>query len=119
MYEIEGPLFFGVAEKLVDILTLFEHPPKVFILRMRYVPMIDAAGLHALEILYERLTKQQTVLILSGVCPEVQSHIVKASLNRLIGNENIFDHINKAIIRATQIAGPVPTHTQGDVQSNT
>lgn len=119
VYEIEGPLFFGVAEKFVDILTLFEHPPKVFILRMRYVPMIDAAGLHALEILYERLTKQQTVLILSGVCPEVQSHIVKASLNRLIGNENIVDHINKAIIRAKQIAGPLPAHTQGDVQSNT
>jgi len=119
VYELEGPLFFGVAEKLVDILTLFEHPPKVFILRMRYVPMIDAAGLHALEILYERLSKQQTVLILSGVCPEVQSHIVKASVNRLIGDENIVDHINKALIRADQITGPAPTHTQGDVQSNT
>jgi sulfate permease, SulP family len=119
VYEIEGPLFFGVAEKLIDILTLFEHPPKVFILRMRYVPMIDAAGLHALEVLLERLSKQQTVLILSGVCPEVQSHIVKASLNRLIGDENIVDHINKALIRANQVTGSAPTHTQGDIQSNT
>ncbi len=103
VYEIEGPLFFGVAEKLIDILSLFERPPKVFILRMRHVPLIDAAGLHALEILHERLTNQHTALILSGVRPEVQSHIVKASLNRLIGNENIVDHINKAIIRASQM----------------
>lgn len=119
VYEIQGPLFFGVAEKLVDTLTLFEHPPKVFILRMRHVPLIDAAGLHALEILHERLTKQKTVLILSGVRAEVQSHIVKASLNRLIGNENIVDHINKAIIRASQITSTAQTHNEGDVQSNT
>ena len=103
VYEIEGPLFFGVAEKLIDVLSLFERPPKVFILRMRHVPLIDAAGLHALEILHERLSNQHTALILSGVRPEVQSHIVKASLNRLIGNENIVDHINKAIIRASQM----------------
>ncbi|MCZ2856437.1 MAG: sulfate permease [Candidatus Bathyarchaeota archaeon] len=119
VYEIQGPLFFGVAEKLINTLTLFEHPPKVFILRMRHVPLIDAAGLHALEILHERLEKQQTVLILSGVRPEVQSHIVKASLNRLIGNENIVDHINKAIIRASQITGTDQTYNEGDVQSNT
>ena len=103
VYEIEGPLFFGVAEKLIDVLSLFERPPKVFILRMRHVPLIDAAGLHALEILHERLSDQHTALILSGVRPEVGSHIVKASLNRLIGNENIVDHINKAIIRASQM----------------
>jgi SulP family sulfate permease len=120
VYEIQGPLFFGVAEKLIDTLTLFEHPPKVFILRMRHVPLIDAAGLHALEILHERLTKQKTVLILSGVRPEVQSHIVKASLNRLIGNENIVDHINKAIIRASQITGTAQKiYNEGGVQSNT
>ena len=86
---------------------------------MRHVPLIDAAGLHALEILHERLSKQQTVLILSGVRPEVQSHIVKASLNRLIGNENIVDHINKAIIRASQITGKAQTYNEGGVQSNT
>ncbi|QSZ42603.1 sulfate permease [Sulfurimonas aquatica] len=115
VYEIQGPLFFGIAEKLIDVLNLFEHPPIVFILRMRYVPYIDAAGLHALEILHERLTKQQTVLILSGVGPEVQSHIVKASLNRLIGNENIVDHISKALTRASQITDKTQTYNKGGV----
>jgi sulfate permease, SulP family len=115
VYEIQGPLFFGVAGKLVDISTLFKHPPKVFILRMRYVPLIDAAGLHALEILYERLTKQQTTLILSGVRQEVHSHILKASLNRLIGDENIVDHINKAITRASNLTQEDLSTNKGDV----
>ena len=118
VYEIQGPLFFGVAEKLIDILTLFEHPPKVFILRMRYVPLIDAAGLHALEILHERLTNQQTVLVLSGVAPEVQSHIEKASLNKLIGNENIVDHIKKALIRASHIIDTDQIYSDRGTQSN-
>jgi len=115
-YEIEGPLFFGVAEKFIDTLSLFEYPPKVFILRMRHVPLIDAAGLHALEILHERLTKQQTVLVLSGVRPEVRTHIVEASLNKLIGDENIVEHINKAIIRASEIINQA--QTDGGVQSS-
>jgi len=115
-YEIQGPLFFGVAEKLVDTLTLFEHPPKVFILRMRHVPLIDAAGLHALEILHERLAKEQTVLIFSGVRPGVRTHIAEAGLNKLIGDENIVDHITKAIIRASEIINQA--QTDGGVQSS-
>ena len=38
VYEINGPFFFGVADRLKDTLRSLERPPKVFILRMRYVP---------------------------------------------------------------------------------
>jgi SulP family sulfate permease len=44
-------------------------PPKVFILRMRLVPLIDASGVHALERFAEKLHKRGTLLILSGVQP--------------------------------------------------
>lgn len=103
VYEIQGPLFFGVAEKLVDTLLLFETPPKIFILRMRYVPLIDAAGLHALEILHERLSHNHTVLILSGVNPQVRRFISQSHIDEKIGEENIVDHIDKAIIRVNTI----------------
>lgn len=103
VYEIQGPLFFGVAEKLVDTLLLFETPPKVFILRMRYVPLIDAAGLHALEILHERLAHNDTVLILSGVNPQVRRFISQSHIDEKIGVENIVDHIDKAIVRTKEI----------------
>ncbi|MDD5160820.1 MAG: sulfate permease [Sulfuricurvum sp.] len=105
VYEIQGPLFFGVAEKLVDTLLLFETPPKIFILRMRYVPLIDAAGLHALEILHERLTHNHTVLLLSGVNPQVRRFISQSHIDEKIGEENIVDHIDKAILRTNEILG--------------
>lgn len=103
VYEIQGPLFFGVAEKLVDTLLLFETPPKIFILRMRYVPLIDAAGLHALEILHERLSHNHTVLILSGVNPQVRRFMSQSHIDEKIGEENIVDHIDKAIVRVNTI----------------
>ncbi|MDD5051239.1 MAG: SulP family inorganic anion transporter [Sulfuricurvum sp.] len=103
VYEIQGPLFFGVAEKLVDTLMLFEKPPSVFILRMRYVPLIDAAGLHALEILYERLHHSETHFILSGVNPQVRRFIGTSHIDDKIGQQNIVDHIDKALIRANEI----------------
>lgn len=105
VYEIQGPLFFGVAEKLVDTLMLFEKPPQVFILRMRYVPLIDAAGLHALEILQKRLSEYNTYLILSGVNPQVHRFITSSHIDEKIGQENIVDHIDKAILRANEIIG--------------
>jgi len=105
VYEIQGPLFFGVAEKLVDTLMLFEKPPQVFILRMRYVPLIDAAGLHSLEILHERLSQYNTCLILSGVNTQVDQFIRSSHIDEKIGRENIVDHIDKAIFRADEIMG--------------
>lgn len=102
VYEINGPLFFGIAEKLIDTLALFEAPPKAFILRLRHVPMIDAAGLHALEVLNQRLQEQHSVLILSGVNKTVRMYIRNSKLDKKIGEANIVDHIDKAIYRATE-----------------
>ncbi len=102
VYEINGPLFFGIAEKLLDTLALFEAPPKAFILRLRHVPMIDAAGLHALEVLNQRLQEQHSVLILSGVNKTVRMYIHNSKLDKKIGEANIVDHIDKAIHRAKE-----------------
>lgn len=103
VYEIQGPLFFGIAEKLVDTLVLFETPPKIFILRMRYVPLIDSAGLHALEVLHDRLMHMGAVLILSGVNPQVRHFISQSRIDEKIGLENIVDHIDKALVRTNSI----------------
>lgn len=103
VYEIQGPLFFGVAEKLVDTLMIFETAPKVFILRMRYVPLIDAAGLHALEVLFNRLSHYSTTLILSGVNDDVRYFIQQSGIDVTIGAENIVDHIDKAIDRSKKV----------------
>ncbi|MDR0747298.1 MAG: STAS domain-containing protein [Helicobacteraceae bacterium] len=105
VYELFGPLFFGVADKLRDTLRIFSMPPKVFILRMRYVPMADAAGLYALEALHKNAVKQGTTLVLSGVNAKVFASIKRAKLHKKIGEENICDHIDKALSRAKEIVG--------------
>lgn len=103
VYEIQGPLFFGIAEKLVDALTNMEVTPKAFILRLRLVPMIDAAGLHAIDTVCERLKSRGSTLILSGVNKNVNKYIHKTGIHTKIGEENIYDHIDKALAKAAEI----------------
>lgn len=66
-YQITGPLFFGAANRLDNLLDQFHKPPRVFILRMRVVPMIDSSGVHALRALAERCRRKDIVLIISGL----------------------------------------------------
>jgi sulfate permease, SulP family len=66
-FQINGPLFFGVATRLEDVLDRMTRPPRVFILRMRNVPMIDASGAHALSEFVAKCRRRGTVVILSGV----------------------------------------------------
>ncbi|MGC8769169.1 SulP family inorganic anion transporter [Calditerrivibrio sp.] len=97
LYELSGPFFFGVADKVKNTLTSIENTPKVFILRMRNVPMVDATGMHALIEICEYFMKRKTKVVLSGVNPYVKSLLLKAGVDQLIGEENITDHIDKAL----------------------
>ncbi len=67
--------------------------------------MIKLDSLHALEILHERLIHNDTVLILSGVNPQVRRFISQSHIDDKIGKENIVDHIDKAILRTNEILG--------------
>jgi SulP family sulfate permease len=66
-FQISGPLFFAVANRLDDVLDLYPKPPRVFILRMRHVPLIDASGVAALSQVIARCRRQGTKVILSGL----------------------------------------------------
>lgn len=68
-FQIRGPFFFGVASRLLDVLDHLTAPPKVFILRMRSVPLIDASGDTALEEFINRCRKQGTTVIIAGMQP--------------------------------------------------
>ena len=100
VFEINGPFFFGAADILQEVLTNLRKPPRVFILRMRHVPMIDATGLHALREFYERCQKLNTYLLLSGIHGRPEYVLKKIGLNQLIGDQNIFSNINQALARA-------------------
>jgi SulP family sulfate permease len=69
-FQINGPLFFGVSNRLDDVLDQFAKAPRVFILRTRLVPMIDASGVHALQGLADRCARRGIHLIISGLQPQ-------------------------------------------------
>ena len=111
VYEINGPFFFGVADMLINTLEHIGKTPKVFILRMRNVPAIDATGEHALENFYNTCKKAGTQLVLSGVNPVPyetlkKMHFIemkKMHFIEMIGEENVTNHIDKALIRTREI----------------
>ena len=103
VYEIQGPFFFGAADMLRDLSSNWDKPPKVFILRMRFVPMIDASGAHALKEFYERCHKAKTTLLLSGIHGQSEKDLSTFGLDGLIGEKNIFPHIDLALVRAKEV----------------
>lgn len=107
VYEIDGPFFFGVADILQDALGALEKPPKVFILRMRYVPAIDATGLNALRSFYKHCKRQGTALVLCGVREQPAKAIERYGLAEEIGAERICADLDQALTLArTLAAGP-------------
>ena len=66
-FRISGPLFFAVANRLDDVLNQFFKPPRLFILRMSQVPLIDSSGVTALGQMLERCRRTGIRVIFSGL----------------------------------------------------
>ena len=104
VYEIDGPYFFGIANKFDEISQrMGTDGQKVRILRMRKVSFMDSTGIHNLEQLYVRSQRCGMTLVLSGVNENVYKTLDKAGLVEKIGKENVRNHINGALARAQEI----------------
>lgn len=105
VYEIDGPFFFGVATKFDELMrSALTDKPSVRIIRMRKVSFIDATGLHNLEVLIRSSKSEGISVVLSGVKDNVRASLEHAGIDKLIGSENICDHITKAVRVANLIA---------------
>ena len=104
VYEIDGPFFFGIANKFDEQMRNIGDRPLIRIIRMRKVPFIDSTGLHNFEIFFRSSQQEGIHIILSGVIPSVRATLHKAGLDKYIGEENIFDHINGAVAKANELA---------------
>jgi SulP family sulfate permease len=112
VYAVNGPFFFGAADKLKDVMSEIGNPPKVLILRMRNVPAIDATGLHALEQMVAKAKHQGTEVILSEVREEPLRTIVRAGKLELFGGrEHLSKTLDGALDRAAEIVGAAAATT--------
>lgn len=100
VYEIDGPYFFGIANKFDEIMKAVGETPKVRIIRMRKVAFIDSTGIHNLENLCLQSQRAGIRVVLSGVNPHVHATLLKAGLIDLLGDENVCSHINIALQQA-------------------
>ncbi len=98
VYEITGPMFFGVANMVSEITV--KDFTKVLIVRMRGVPAIDATAMQSLEGLVERCEKQGVNVIFSHVNPQPLSLLKKDGLYDKVGAENFCANIDAALERA-------------------
>jgi SulP family sulfate permease len=100
VYEIDGPFFFGAAEKFRDALGTIANRPAVLIVRLRKVSAIDSTGLHVLHELSRRSRKDGTLLILSDVHAQPMVALGNSMLLEEIGEENILGGLDEALDRA-------------------
>lgn len=104
VFEISGPLFFGAAYKFKEAIKFIEKKPKVMIIRMRYVPVIDATGINSIRDVYKETKHMGIKLILSEVHNEnVLGELKAARLLFAIGKANVTDSFDKALKRADEI----------------
>lgn len=103
VYEINGPYFFGIANKFEDVMATMANRPKVRIIRMRRVPFIDSTGLHNLKNLCTMNHREGTHIVLSGVEPAVREVLEHAGFDSLLGRDHICASINEALEVARHI----------------
>lgn len=104
VFEVTGPMFFGAAYKFKESMKLMAKTPKILIIRMRFVPVIDATGLHTLEEVFKQSKNKGIKFILSGVQKDVYRELEKSHLLEQIGKDNVCPDIDAALARTREIS---------------
>jgi len=110
VYEIEGPFFFGVANKFEETMKAIGDRAVVQIIRMRKVPFMDSTGAHNLKSLIRSSQKSNVQILLSGVNENVRAVLVKNGIEDQLGSVNICSNINEALVRSEEIVKTIQTH---------
>ena len=80
VYEIEGPLFFGAAERAMNALHSIGRRDVVVVLDLDGVQTIDATGVVNLESALARLRTSGVRVVLTGIRANVYDVLQRASL---------------------------------------
>ncbi len=105
VFEVNGPFFFGAADRFKHVLQLIVSKPKVLILRMRTVLSMDATALRALEEVYEQTRREGSQLLLAGVHAQPLIAMDRAGLLDKVGVDNVFENVCDALKRARTLVG--------------
>ncbi|HLJ54782.1 MAG TPA: STAS domain-containing protein, partial [Chthonomonadaceae bacterium] len=101
---IHGPFLFGTTDKLADETADLDRLERVVVLRLRNMTAIDGTGLHALEVLSDRLRKAGKTLLLCGARDQPARLLHRVDFVDHIGERNILPHVEAALDRARELA---------------
>ncbi|HNP65104.1 MAG TPA: SulP family inorganic anion transporter [Woeseiaceae bacterium] len=97
LYEINGPLFFGAARQFQHTLTSIPSSARVIILRMRYVPLIDATGYQTLKEIIRNFRKKDIDVILSGINDELVKDFERHGVYEVLDRQHVVKDIKQAL----------------------
>lgn len=80
--QINGPLFYGFASEFCDRLKAVEQLPRILILRMRFMPYLDASGENSIEEILNICRQHKTFVIFSAVRPQPRKILERAGLHK-------------------------------------
>ena len=113
LFRFEGPLFFAAAEKLEFALRAHTGKPRIIILRMRHVPMMDATGMKALEVAWEKMHRDGVTVLVTAIQPQPMKVMLESGLADRIGIDNFCANIDDALNSARRILQPAPVSASG------
>ncbi|OGV35982.1 MAG: sodium-independent anion transporter [Legionellales bacterium RIFCSPHIGHO2_12_FULL_35_11] len=102
-YSIDGPIFFGALKSFEHALATIGNDPKVLIIKLHSVPVVDFTGIQALEEAILELQKRGVHVILCGAKPRVFSKLEKAGIIELLGMENVLPEFEGAAMVSGKI----------------
>ena len=88
VYRINGPFFFGAAEKLERTIERLQLGVDTVVLRLGLVPFMDATGLNTLSEIVGRLQKRKVRVLLCGIHPALRQSLDAAGITAQVGEEN-------------------------------
>lgn len=109
VYEINGAFFFGAAETFRDTIAAIGGKPKVLIIRMRDVLLLDSTGMHALRDVVHRSRKAGTGVLLSDLHMQPLVALTGSAILEEIGQENVCANLDDALARARVLLESPPT----------
>jgi SulP family sulfate permease len=110
VFEISGAFFFGAAEAFKETMRQVGPKPRVLIIRMRDVSLLDATGLRALRDVIRRSQAERTLLLIAEIHAQPLAAFERSPVFEELGAGQIYMTLEDALDRAREyLATRLPT----------
>ncbi|MFO8068638.1 MAG: SulP family inorganic anion transporter [Alkalibacterium sp.] len=103
IYEVNGPLFYGVVNTFLDMLNEMKSTTDVMILRMKNVDSMDATALNAVKQLEKRCKAQNILILYSETNTQPMQVLERSGFVEKTGKDRFFNTTKEAIKVASEI----------------